>query len=150
MVKVLSITIRDRNFIFCFAYCFVRASVHVYFVILSPVFLELGRLIRSVSRWFNCFAASFHQAMKPILSIVYVECRTWKMYINTLVAKTEKMVSFIKTKRAIESNSTTKCRHLSKQDVCFSIQSGNPLTTRARGTKAIDIPGYLIIDLLQG
>ena len=35
--------------------------------------------------------------MKPILSIVYVECRTWKMYIKTLVVKTEKMVSFMKT-----------------------------------------------------
>ena len=32
--------------------------------------------------------------MKPILSIVYVKCRTWKMYINTLVEKTEKMVFF--------------------------------------------------------
>ena len=32
--------------------------------------------------------------MKPILSVVYVECRTWKMYINTLVEKTEKMVFF--------------------------------------------------------
>jgi len=42
------ITIGDRNFIFCFAYFFVRASVHVYFDILSPVFLELGRLMLSV------------------------------------------------------------------------------------------------------
>ena len=31
MVKVLYITINDRNYIFCFAYFFVRASVHVYF-----------------------------------------------------------------------------------------------------------------------
>ena len=45
MVKVLNITISDRNFIFCFAYLFVRASVHVYFDILSPVFLDLGRLM---------------------------------------------------------------------------------------------------------
>ena len=45
MVKVLNITISDRNFIFCFAYLFVRASVHVYFDISSPVFLELGRLM---------------------------------------------------------------------------------------------------------
>ena len=42
MVKVLNITISDRNFIFCFAYLFVRASVLVYFDISSPVFLELG------------------------------------------------------------------------------------------------------------
>ena len=35
-------------------------------------------------------------------------------------------------KRAIESNSTTKCGHPSKQEVCFSIQSGDPLTTVAR------------------
>ena len=48
MVKVLNITISDRNFIFCFAYFFVRASVHFYFDILSPVFLELGRLMLSV------------------------------------------------------------------------------------------------------
>ena len=47
-VKVLNITISDRNFIFCFAYFFVRASVHVYFDILSLVFLELGRLMLSV------------------------------------------------------------------------------------------------------
>ena len=74
------------------------------------------------------------------------------MYINKLpVVKTEKMVSFIKKhKPGIESNSTTKCGHPSKEDVCFSIQSGNPLTTVARGTKAIDFPGYRIIDLLQG
>ena len=32
--------------------------------------------------------------MKPILSIANVECRTWKMYMNTLVEKTEKMVFF--------------------------------------------------------
>ena len=64
------------------------------------------------------------------------------MYINTLVAKTEKIVSFIKTKRAIESNSTTKCGHPSKQDVYFSIQTGDPLTTVARDTKSIDIPDY--------
>ena len=37
MVKVLNITISDRNFSFCFAYFFVRASVHAYFDILSPV-----------------------------------------------------------------------------------------------------------------
>ena len=48
MVKVLNITINDRNFIFCFAYFFVRPSVHVYFDILRPVFLELGRLMLSV------------------------------------------------------------------------------------------------------
>ena len=48
MVKVLNITISDRNFIFCFAYFFVHASVHVFFDILSPVFLELGRLMLSV------------------------------------------------------------------------------------------------------
>ena len=46
MVKALNITISDRNFIFCFAYLFVRASVHVYFDIFkSPVFLELGTLM---------------------------------------------------------------------------------------------------------
>ena len=72
------------------------------------------------------------------------------MYVNTLVVKTEKMISFIKHKRAIESNSTTKCGPPSKQDVYFSIQSGDPLTTVARGTKSIDFPGYRIIDLLQG
>ena len=78
MVKVLNITISDRNFIYCFAYFFVCASVHVYFDILSPVFLELGRLMLSVClAMIDCFAASFHQAMKPILAIVYVECRTW-------------------------------------------------------------------------
>ena len=37
MVKFLNITISDRNFIFCFAYFFVRPLVHVYFNILSPV-----------------------------------------------------------------------------------------------------------------
>ena len=42
MVKVVNITISDRNFIFCFSYFFVRASVHLYFDFLSPVFLELG------------------------------------------------------------------------------------------------------------
>ena len=47
MVKVLNITISDRNFIYCFAYFFVCALVHVYFDILSPVFLELGRLMLS-------------------------------------------------------------------------------------------------------
>ena len=46
MVKVLNITISDRNFIFCFAYFFVRASVHFYFDILrTPAFLELGKLM---------------------------------------------------------------------------------------------------------
>ena len=45
-------------------------------------------------------------------------------------------------RNAIESNSTTKCGHPSKQDVYFSIQSGDPLTPIARGTKSIDIPGY--------
>ena len=95
MVKALNITIRDHNFIFCFAYFFIFPSVHFYFDILSPVFLELGRLMLSVSRWFNCFAASFHQAMKPILPIGYVECR--KMYLNTKAVKSEKMVSFMKT-----------------------------------------------------
>ena len=53
------------------------------------------------------------------------------MSINTLVVKTEKIVS----------NSTTKCDP-SKQEVCFSNQSGDPLTTVARSTKFIDIPGY--------
>ena len=50
MVEVLYITINDRNYIFCFVYIFVRASVHVYFDFLSPVFLELGtgRLMLSV------------------------------------------------------------------------------------------------------
>ena len=48
MVKVLNITISDRNFIFCFAYFFVRTLVHFYFDILSAVFLELGRLVLSV------------------------------------------------------------------------------------------------------
>ena len=51
MVNVLNITISDRNFIFCFAYFFVRASVHVFFDFLSPAFLELGTggLMLSVS-----------------------------------------------------------------------------------------------------
>ena len=48
MVKVLNITISDRNFNFCFAYFFIHASVHFYFDMLSPVFLELGRLMLSV------------------------------------------------------------------------------------------------------
>ena len=39
-------------------------------------------------------------------------------------------------KSAVESNSTTKC----------GIQNGDPLTTVARNTKSIDIPGYRIID----
>ena len=38
------------------------------------------------------------------------------------------------------------CGHPSKKDVCFSIQSDDPLTTVARDTKSIDIPGYRIID----
>ena len=54
------------------------------------------------------------------------------MYINTLVVKTEKMVLSWKHKSDIESKSTTECGHLSKQEVCFSIQSGDPLTTVAR------------------
>ena len=95
MVKVLNITISDLNFIFLFAYFFICASVHFYFDIVSPVFLALGRLMLSVSQWFNCFAASFHQVMKPILSIVFVERR--KMYLNTQAVKTEKMVSFMNT-----------------------------------------------------
>ena len=41
MVKFLNVTISDRNFIFCFAYFFVRPSVHVYFDILSPVILMI-------------------------------------------------------------------------------------------------------------
>ena len=48
MVKVLNITISDRNFIFCFAYFFRLRIVHVYFDILSPVYLGLGRLRLSV------------------------------------------------------------------------------------------------------
>ena len=75
MVKVLNITISDRNFIFCFAYFFVRPPVHVYFDILSPCDIHDSCHL-SVLQLFDCFAASFHQAMKPILSIVYVECRT--------------------------------------------------------------------------
>ena len=47
MVKVLNIAFSYRN---CFAYFFVRTSVHVYSDILSPVFLELGRLMLSVSQ----------------------------------------------------------------------------------------------------
>ena len=75
--------------------------------------------------------------MKPILSIFYVEGR--EMYINTQVVKTEKMVM------NLLSNSKTKCGHPSRQEVCFSIQSGYPLTTTVkRGTKSTDIPGYRI------
>ena len=66
---------------------FVRASVHVYFDIFkSPVFWELGRLM----------SLDDSTALLLVLSIVYVECRTWKMYINTLFEKTEKMVFFMK------------------------------------------------------
>ena len=61
------------------------------------------------------------------------------MYINTQVVKTEKMVM------NLLSNSKTKCGHPSRQEVCFSIQSGYPLTTTVkRGTKSTDIPGYRI------
>ena len=77
MVKVLNITISDRNFIFCLAYFFVRASVHVYFDILSPVIFMIHVICLSHNySTAVCFATSFHQAMKPILSIVYEQCGT--------------------------------------------------------------------------
>ena len=56
------------------------------------------------------------------------------MYINTLVEKTEEMVFLLKHKPAIESNSTTKCGHPSKQEVCFSTQSGNNQLSQASET----------------
>ena len=55
--------------------------------------------------------------------------------INTLVEKTEKMVFFLwKHKAAIEWNSTTKCEHPSKQEVCLSIQRGNNQLSQASKT----------------
>ena len=64
-----------------------------------------------VEKCFDFFTARFHYAMKPI---VYADYGLWKIYMNTLNTKTEKMFSFVeiqKHKPARESkNSTTKCR----------------------------------------
>ena len=145
MVKVLKITISDRNFIFCFAYFFVRASVHVYSIFSVLYFSSLvDWCYLSVSRWFDSSAISFHQAMKPILSIVYVECRTSRENVDkhTGCKDWENSLFYENINLLLNRIARPLCGHPSKQDVWFSIQSGDPLTTVARSTKSIDIPGY--------
>ena len=58
-----------------------------------------------------------------------------------------------KHKPVIESNSTTKCGHPSKQEVCFSIQSGYPtLPYRSAGHKVhwyTRLPQYKDIEVVE-
>ena len=87
---------------------FVRAKNKFYFDLFLG-FLENSQL-SWVEKCFDFFTARFHYAMKPI---VYADYGLWKIYMNTLDTKTEKMFFFVeiqKHKPAMESNSTTKCR----------------------------------------
>ena len=98
----------------------------------------------TVSRWFDSSAISFHQAMKPILSIVYVECRTSRENVDkhTGCKDWENSLFYENINLLLNRIARPLCGHPSKQEVWFSIQSGDPLTTVARSTKSIDIPGY--------
>ena len=95
------------------------------------------------------------------------------MYINTLVVKTEKInglfyenINLLLNRIARPNANTSPSRKfaspsklvacenirfssLGEADVFAGYQTGYPLTTVARGTKSVDIPGYRII-IIQG
>ena len=65
------------------------------------------------------------------------------MYINTLVIHNQRLRKWSllgQHKPAVESNSTTKCGHPSKQEVYFSIQSGNNQLSQASETILVADP----------